>query len=364
MSVIVIGAGIAGLSCAWHLAREGRHSVTVVEREPESFAHASGRNAAIFRPLEDSAPLSQLADRSRHLLRALTDSEPLLREVGLLLTAGSPAALASLAATGQRLGTVVEPLEADQVARLVPELAEGSARAGLLLQHGGVLNLRGIAFELERRARALGVELRLGASVSRLLVHAGSVKGVHLSDGRELFGSRVVLAGGAWCREIAAGVGLDLPLLPHRRHLARFALRRPLPATHPVVWDVDHGAYFRPEGNELLACPGDQSPHPPGLPDVDPELIAGLPAQLAWLAPGLELTGLQHAWACLRTLTSDGEPALGLDPRLGGCYWLAGLGGHGMSVGLAAGELVAKALSGIDDPLAVHFDPSRAPATG
>ena len=44
MKVIVLGAGIIGISTAWHLLEEG-HEVTVVDRQPDAALETSFANA-------------------------------------------------------------------------------------------------------------------------------------------------------------------------------------------------------------------------------------------------------------------------------------------------------------------------------
>src|SRR5262245_1595015 len=93
---LVIGAGIAGLSAAWRLCARGLGRVTVIDREPLAFSHSSARNAAIFRPLEKSGATVRLVARSAELLRVLSPAQPLVKPVGLCLTATSADALAAL----------------------------------------------------------------------------------------------------------------------------------------------------------------------------------------------------------------------------------------------------------------------------
>jgi glycine/D-amino acid oxidase-like deaminating enzyme len=358
VSAIVIGGGVAGLSCAWHLARSGV-PVVVFEQEPELFAHASGRNAAIFRPLEETEPLIQLAERSRLLLAELRHDAPLLDELGLLLTASEPAALEGLGETARRAGLDHQLLNLDQITRLCPVLDGGRARHALFIPHGGALDLAGIATQLRRRASDLGAQFSCDAPVAELLVRGGAVRGVRLADGREFTAPHVVLAAGAWSQALAASVGLFFPLIPHRRHLALLEADSGIPERMPVVWDVELGSYFRREPTGLIACPGDHEPHPPGVPNVEPRTLAQLQTKLTQMAPNLGEPRIRQAWACLRTLTTDGHPVLGGDARLDGFHWLAGLGGHGMTVGLAAGELVARAIAGEHPPLLDRFAASR-----
>ncbi|HEU5074324.1 MAG TPA: FAD-dependent oxidoreductase, partial [Polyangiaceae bacterium] len=55
--IVIVGGGIAGLAAAWQLAQKNLGRVSLLEREPFLCTHASGRNAAIFRPLEADANL-------------------------------------------------------------------------------------------------------------------------------------------------------------------------------------------------------------------------------------------------------------------------------------------------------------------
>jgi glycine/D-amino acid oxidase-like deaminating enzyme len=342
--VVIIGGGIAGLGCAWSLCESGNCHVTLLEREANVFAHASGRNAAIFRPLENSLALIALAARSRQLLGVLAQDARLLEEVGLLLTAAQPSALDSLIGAAKQAELEHRLVNEREIPGLNPLLAGGCARVGILLPHGGILDLRGIAEQLLRRSTARGVEVLTGSDAVEIETRAGRVSRVRLGDGRILEADRVVLATGAWAPELTQALGVDYPFLPHRRHLAYVECGKAIPAHLPVAWDVEIAAYLRTEGAGIVACPGDQTPHPAGIPEVSSAAAIELERKLRLLCPNLTQLEVKQLWACLRTLTPDEHPVLGPDPRLSGLHWLAGLGGHGMSIGLAASELVASAL--------------------
>jgi D-arginine dehydrogenase len=70
-------------------------------------------------------------------------------------------------------------------------------------------------------------------------------------------------------------------------------------------------------------------------------------------APRVADFGVTHGWACLRSFVlPDRELLLGEDPRVGGLFWMAGFGGRGMTVGLAAGEWLARLMAGEEIPAA------------
>ena len=74
-------------------------------------------------------------------------------------------------------------------------------------------------------------------------------------------------------------------------------------------------------------------------PGADEGVLAGLGASLRGLAPSLEALPVTRFWCGLRTFAPDRGFVLGPDPRRPDLFWLAGLGGHGMTTGLAVGAL-------------------------
>jgi glycine/D-amino acid oxidase-like deaminating enzyme len=82
--------------------------------------------------------------------------------------------------------------------------------------------------------------------------------------------------------------------------------------------------------------------------------------KLARTAPGLAGGSIVRAWACFRTFAADRELVVGPDPRLRGLHWFGGLGGRGMSVALAAAEILRAHVLGESLPLqAAAVSPAR-----
>lgn len=163
----------------------------------------------------------------------------------------------------------------------------------------------------------------------------------------ELRAAHLVLAGGAWNAELGASLGAPAPLSPLRRHLALLETGTAA-VGGPVVWRLDGDeAYYRPESGGVLASPCDETAWPPStnVPS-DARALVSLGERLATLAPALADSRVRRAWGCLRTFAPDRQFIAGPDARLAGLHWCAGLGGRGMSCGLALGEVVANALVG------------------
>ncbi len=357
-STVIIGGGVAGLAAAWSLARAGYRDVVVLESESLTFSHSSARNAAIYRPLEVHGSTTKLAARSLELLAQLSPTAPLVDRCGLLLTAKSRSSLEALCQVANAHEVKHQVLDRSDIEQRCPPLAGGHSTCGLLLPAGGVLDIHALGERLRKCSRTLGVAIRVGTLVREIVVDGGRASGVLLDDGEQVWTDEVVIAAGAWSSALGASCGAPLPLIPHRRHLAHLSAGTTR-QSEPIAWCLDSGVYFRREGDGYLACPGDHEAHAAGLPPVDGDKLELLATNLPALAPQLAGARVRRAWACLRTMAPDHQAVIGRDPRVERLTWLSGLGGFGMSGGLAAGELLAKTLLGQSDPLQHTLSPAR-----
>ena len=77
-------------------------------------------------------------------------------------------------------------------------------------------------------------------------------------------------------------------------------------------------------------------------PDTDAAVLDGLFTSLRELAPQLAERPVTRYWTGLRTFAPDRRFVLGWDPWNPRLFWSAGLGGHGMTSGLAVGAVAAE----------------------
>jgi len=353
--IVILGGGIAGLSAAWQLARRNAGKISLLEREPFLSTHASGRNAAIFRPLEADASLALLAARSLELFDELSPERPLVELSGLLLLARAPEVFAPIVNTARTQGTPHETETPEQVAARLRGMAV-RGWYGLYTPSGGVLDIHALSETLSKASRALGVEIRCGTGALGVKTNDARFVGVEGADGELILADDVVVAAGAWTGDLADSAGLALPLTPIRRHLALLEPQRALPATAPAVWSLDDEVYFRRESHRVLSSPCDETVWSARPPQAELHCLAPLARKLAGIDEELGRAEVVRYWACLRTFAPDRRPVIGSDPRVDGVYWLAGLGGFGMTTGVAAGELLAQSVVGRQPPpeLAVH----------
>ncbi len=360
--VVVLGGGIAGLASAWFAASLSDLEVVVVEREPRHDAHSSGRSAEIQRiavpdPVARELAMATDAIYADPKTSGLPSELDLVERVGLVVghAAAEPEWLGDLEGRVE-----MHPLDPEEARRRAPHTRLEAAHA-TWFPTAGQVNAPRLLATLARSCAARGVRFVRSSGEARIEVEDGRVCGVAPALGESIPAARVINAAGAWAREVGAAAGAPLPLRPTRRHVLAFG-RDARVAAPPVVWDDAAALYVRARGDRWLVSPcdvHDAAPAEEGGYPIDPDVMGSTRDRLTPFAPALADAPLVDAWAGYRDLAPDDRPVLGRDPRVPGLSWCASFGGHGMTLGLAAGRSAARATLGLEDPWAAHCDPMR-----
>jgi D-arginine dehydrogenase len=356
VDVLVVGAGIAGASVGWALARRGA-TVLVVEQEPQPGHHATGRSAALLNETVGHPVVGALARASAGFL---TDppagfvDHPLVAPRGLLWVGQGAAGTRALDA----LAAAVPPGAAARLApaathALVPALRDGWVVAGGVHEPGArSVDVAALLQAYLRGLRRAGGSLRLGASVEHLERRDGDWR-AHLHSRHDGGGTSTVVcatvvdAAGAWGDDVAGRAGVA-PL--GLAALRRTACVVPVPggtdvSSWPLVMDVGGGFYAEPEPGGLLVSPADEQRCDPCDARAD-ELDVALAVDRLRAATTLPVRSVRRAWAGLRTFAPDRVPVAGFDPAAAGFYWLVGQGGAGIKTAPALAALAAADICG------------------
>jgi D-arginine dehydrogenase len=340
---IVLGAGIAGASVAYELARSSR--VCLIEAEERPGIHATGRSAALFAPTYGGRAIRALTRASR----AFFDRPPpgfsehaLLKPRGCLYPASS----------GQcdRLALMVEEIRSSGGRVAMLSKKEAIARVPLLRpDYLAAAALDTDAMDIDVDALEQGF-LRGGRAAGAILVAQNRVAKAQRRNGVwsiELTGGSVsapilINAAGAWADEVAVIFGArPIGLQP----LRRTAVLVDPPAgvdirNWPAVIDTDEQFYFKPDAGKLLLSPADETPDKAG--DAHPEeLDIAICVDRVQAALDIEVRRISHSWAGLRTFAADRIPVVGFDPEIAGFFWCAGQGGYGIQTSPALARTAA-----------------------
>jgi sarcosine oxidase subunit beta len=367
--VVVIGGGLFGTSIAYQLCRRGAGRVILLERDALGSGD-SGRTFGMVRRHYSNAVTALLAMRGSNTIMRWAEEVGIgdagYVETGYLLTV--PEALtdacrdnvARLAALG--LDTFFAG--PGEIAEIEPLLALDGIAGGAYEPDGGFADAHKMILGWFAAAVSHGLEPRLGCAATGLLVEGGRVRGVRTPDG-DILSERVVLATGAWARDLLAPAGVDAPNALKRIQVA--VLRQPAGAPRPnvvcsdavtnVVVRPDRGALFCAVtyfGDEPLDA-ADDCDH-----DASPGYEGAIRRALAERYPALAGAAWQRAWAGPYDYSPDWNPIIGEAPGVEGLHLALAWSGHGFKLSPAVGEVVAAEVVGSEPPIDVTaLRPSR-----
>lgn len=340
----VVGAGIAGVSAAYHLAPQAR--VVILEREHVAAYHTTGRSAALHSETYGSAEIRAITVASGRFYRkppaGFTD-HPLLTPRGALIAGRAEQQAATQKAAGEyaRLVPSVRWLDPVETLRRQPLLKPEAAAGGAIFEEAEDMDVAAIHGGFLKGARAAGAVLRLDAEVTNLDRKDGRWT-IRLRDGESVTAAIIVNASGAWA-DVLAGLAGAAPvgLVPKRRTAFTFDAPPGLDlARLPMAIDFDETWYIKPEVGQFLGSPADETPSPPC--DAQPEEVdIAIAVERIETATTLSIRRIKNKWAGLRSFVADKNLVVGFDPRVEGFFWLAGQGGYGIQTGEAAGRLAA-----------------------
>ena len=357
--VLVIGAGIAGAGAAAHIARFARTMILEMEAAPGY--HTTGRSASFYSKQYGNDVIRQLTMAAEDFFyqppEGFTET-PLIRARDWIYIA-RPDQSDALAETRRSLRTG-DPLSARDATRLAPILREDYLEGALFFSDAGDLDVSALHQAYLRQFRQAGGAVHCDNEVETV-ERVGGVWRVQTRN-TTFEAPLLVNAAGAWADVLAERSGVrGLGLQPKRRTVAL----TPPPDGHdvtawPLVVDVQEEFYFRPEGQDLLVTPADETPSPPC--DAQPELEdVALGIDRFEKATTATVTRVKHKWAGLRTFAPDRTPIAGFDPRTDGFFWLAGQGGYGVQTAPTLSALAGQLIEGRVEERFAPFVPLVAP---
>ena len=402
MRVIVLGAGVIGVTSAWYLSKAG-HNVTVIDRQPEagletSFANGSQisvchaepwANPDVFPKLlrwlgREDAPLRWRfrLDPAQWMwgLRFLAQCGPkrTRENIEALVTLGlhSRACLRALRA---ELGLQYDQLEkgilhfytdAHEFDHAVPqaELMTSLGCPRKIISSAECLALEpalghiapqivggtytpddesGDAHifcrELAQRCAGAGVVFRYGTPVAALTAKDGRIDGVRLATGEVLKADSYVVALGSYTPLLLAPLGFSLPIYPAKGYSITIPLADDVPAPTISLTDDGYKLVYSRLGQRLrVAGTAEFCGYDTSLSRAR---LDALKARTKAVFPDIHPAGEVEEWAGLRPSTPGNVPLIGAS-RYPNLFLNAGHGTLGWTLACGSGQLLADLVGG------------------
>jgi D-amino-acid dehydrogenase len=401
MKVVVLGAGVIGVTSAWYLAQAG-HEVTVIDRQPAPALETSFANAGeispgysspwaapgiplkalkwmfmkhsplIIQPKPDMVKLSwmarmlmnctaeayavnksrmvRLAEYSRDCLidlrsdTGISYDERTQGTLQLFRTEKQVAAAAKDIAVLRADGVPFEVLDADACVAAEPGLAaaRGKIAGGLRLPGDETGDCFMFTSRLSALAEAAGVTFRYGVGIDRLEAEGGRIVAVHTAEGR-VVADAFVVALGSYSPALVAPLGIKLPVYPVKGYSITVPVVDADRAPVSTVMDETHKIAITRLGDRIRV--GGMAEIAGFDLSLNPKRRATLEHSVEDLFGGAGDQSRATFWAGLRPMTPDGTPVVGRSP-IGNLFLNTGHGTLGWTMAAGSGRVLADIVSG------------------
>lgn len=356
-TILIVGGGVIGASVAYHLAAaQSGARIVVVEPDPTYARAATPRATGTVRRTFSLPEKIQMSLYGHEIFAKFEDiatvggelvADIQFRKHGYLYMVRGAEKVADIERL-QKLISVHYPeimvIDRQGIAARFPSLRVDDVDAGLFAPDDGWIDPSAALMGFTKRAKSLGVDY-VHDRVTGIEVSDSLARAVRLGSGDRILVDAVVNCANCWAADVAAMVGMKLPVRPMRRMTYYFDIKQQLEQL-PLTRDMD-GISLRREGEGYIG----------GVTNPNEALGFNWEADYDWFdttvwpriahrIPAFEATKLRTCWPGHYDMnTFDGTAIIG--PWSSGVpnfYVAAGFSGHGLqhapAVGRAVKELI------------------------
>jgi len=327
---LIIGAGIAGASAAYELAKEA--NVILIEKETQLAYHSTGRSAAIYMQAYGNKTVRGLTRNSYEFYtnppKGFSD-KPLLRERGAIFLATKEQKILAEQHYKEMKNEVnnLELLEGEALRSLVPVINTDIYTSGIFEKDAMDIDTHAVHQGYINGFKGNGGTLITNCNVNSISRH-NNIWCVDTTQGK-IVAPMIINAAGAWADQIASLAGVrTINLEPKKRSVFYLSIDEYNTNKWPYVGDLSESFYFKPDSGKLFVSPCDEIPITPC--DAKPsDLDIAIAVNNLEAVTNIEVKKVGHTLAGLRSFVADRTPVVGEDADVPGFFWLVGQGGYG-----------------------------------
>lgn len=349
--IVIIGAGIVGLSAAYALLEQGMYKVRVLEQA--AINHARSTSASISRLLRfeygADAFYSRMVQLSLKLWRDL--------EQKTQRTLYTPTGLLSLGREGEEverardialgLGLSSEYLTEQAGRQRFPQFEFKNYNVLTYNTEGGILHASTCLQTLKRAILDLGGEIVENRRITQIAHESpGRPIRLRLFSGEEIAAERVIVAAGPWVHRLLGG--LRLPITMTRQYILYFSGLAPASfgvGVFPAFVEKDLYGFPIHRGSHRWLKVASHAFGRPVDPDaavlIEDAVVASTVYRARALLPSLREAELAHVEACMYDVSPDENFILDYLPGDQRITLATGLSGHGFKFGPLLGHLLS-----------------------
>ncbi len=357
--VVVIGGGVIGTSCLYHLAKFGWKDVILLERD-QLTSGTTWHAAGLVSQLGPSATITKIRKYTLDLYKEL--EKKINHSAGLRLNGALSIAenkgrwqeLKRQATTAQLYNVDVKILSKDQIKNDYPIINTEDVLGGILMPGDGAADPSGVTHMLAKAAKMEGAKIFEKSPVEEILTKNGRIFGVKVNS-QIINCEYIVLASGMWSRQIGETAGVSVPLYPAEHFYIITEPIKNLSNTLPVIRDFDNRTYIKEdagkilvgifEGNSIPAwnktnkVPEDFSfgEFQENFEHFEPYLKSAIKR-----FPILETAGIRKFFSGPESFTPDTNTLLGEVPEIKNFFVCCGLNSIGIGSGGGVGKVTAE----------------------
>ncbi len=356
--VVVIGGGVTGTSCAYHIAKFGWNDVILLERD-QLTSGTTWHAAGLVSQLGPSAGVTKIRKYTLDLYKKLEkelDFSSGMKLGGALSIAQTDHRWQELkrqATTAQLYDVNVEILNPSEVKDKYPGINNKDLKGGIFMPGDGQADPVGVTNLLAKAARKEGVRIFEKSPVEKILKKNGRVSGI-IVNGKTIECEYIVLATGMWSRQFGDKHGISIPLYPAEHFYVLTEPIKDLPNILPTLRDFDDCLYLKEDAGKILigifetkSIPAFQKDNkvpenfsfgefPENFDHFEPYLEAAMKRM-----PVLGEVGLRKFFSGPESFTPDTNTLLGEIPEFKNLFVCAGLNSIGIGSGGGVGKVTA-----------------------